>query len=37
MNYYDQIKGLLINNEIYKKVKEYNYFIKKNETVLLSD
>ncbi|MBQ3475392.1 MAG: DUF1016 family protein [Bacilli bacterium] len=24
MNYYDQIKGLLISNEIYKKVKDYS-------------
>ena len=24
MNYYDQIKGLLISNEVYKKVKYYS-------------
>ena len=24
MNYYDQIKGLLISNEVYKKVKDYS-------------
>lgn len=24
MNYYEQIKGLLISNEIYKKVKDYS-------------
>ena len=24
MNYYDQIKGLLISNEIYKRVKDYS-------------
>ena len=24
MNYYDQIKGLLISNEIYKKIKDYS-------------
>ena len=24
MNYYEQIKGLLISNEIYKRVKDYS-------------
>lgn len=24
MNFYDQIKGLLISNEVYKKVKDYS-------------